>query len=591
MKLERGSYGDVYQLFHEQENTAYAVKILSKSRMKENGIDEKNLELEITVLGQFQNRHLLKLKEKAEDDKNYYLVTDFCNRGTIHEFINQNKRTGIKKNEYYEHTLTKFSQILIGYHDLFKAGYMHRDINIDNILIKDDTYIIGDFGLVTNEKKAVSKVGTPLYSAPEIFGTDWDFEYDYKVDIFSLGVLLYYMLFKTLPWKKNTKQAGQETDKKGNPTDSMDYKELDEIMSNTSGMNLCIPPFPFVPNPVINLLQRMITYLPNERMTFEEVICHEVWNEATQPTINLNLSTQGAQKKIFTAENNSDDKKVKEHFRRIREEYLGKIKMHDDRDQIEEQEGMHQDMTSFGRESCDPSNDDSNAMIRLRVALDSEKSYNEFLLENIEPHINNAISLEVAENSPMRKFFKFLPYLRLLMLRKFELYNKQRADAFSEKRNFYNINSFEKFTTSSEVSEATDRFTEHQLAWAKLLQTELSTQMMRYQLHLKNTRPGNYLTQIFELAQDKSATLIKIEDKIEEFTLNLMPYFSIKVRDFENYGDEVILRALRVIFCISFKEFEKCWCRWTNLFSYNNFTDELSSTEKLKDFVKRNKFL
>ncbi len=43
-----------------------------------------------------------------------------------------------------------------------------------------------------------TNLGTPLSMAPEI----WNFDvYNYKVDIYSLGVCFYYMVFKTVPFK------------------------------------------------------------------------------------------------------------------------------------------------------------------------------------------------------------------------------------------------------------------------------------------------------------------------------------------------------------------------------------------------------
>ncbi len=58
---------------------------------------------------------------------------------------------------------------------------------------------IADFGFAKklNEKKTGSFCGTKAYLAPEILMGE---QYDYKVDIWSLGVLLYVMLFFKFPW-------------------------------------------------------------------------------------------------------------------------------------------------------------------------------------------------------------------------------------------------------------------------------------------------------------------------------------------------------------------------------------------------------
>lgn len=62
---------------------------------------------------------------------------------------------------------------------------------------------VSDFGLskiLTDESRANTKCGTPYYIAPEIINAANNF-YDRKVDIWSLGVLLYFMLSQELPFK------------------------------------------------------------------------------------------------------------------------------------------------------------------------------------------------------------------------------------------------------------------------------------------------------------------------------------------------------------------------------------------------------
>jgi calcium/calmodulin-dependent protein kinase I len=76
---------------------------------------------------------------------------------------------------------------------------MHRDLKPENLILRSshDNYdiCIADFGLAefhnkNQEKYLFTRCGTPGYVAPEILG---DQNYDFKVDVFSLGVILFIM--------------------------------------------------------------------------------------------------------------------------------------------------------------------------------------------------------------------------------------------------------------------------------------------------------------------------------------------------------------------------------------------------------------
>ena len=72
---------------------------------------------------------------------------------------------------------------------------IHRDVKPLNVLITNDkTVKLGDLSestIVNKERYLKSKqVGTPMYLSPEIIKKQ---AYDHRTDIFSLGVLMYYM--------------------------------------------------------------------------------------------------------------------------------------------------------------------------------------------------------------------------------------------------------------------------------------------------------------------------------------------------------------------------------------------------------------
>lgn len=85
-----------------------------------------------------------------------------------------------------------FLQILNGMEFLHNLKICHRDIKPDNILFNGDKLKIADFSLAENTKnKLKGSCGTPGFLSPEVFYSE---NYTEKVDIFSLGVVLYMML-------------------------------------------------------------------------------------------------------------------------------------------------------------------------------------------------------------------------------------------------------------------------------------------------------------------------------------------------------------------------------------------------------------
>uniref|UniRef100_A0A8C5SVQ8 Eukaryotic translation initiation factor 2-alpha kinase 3 n=1 Tax=Laticauda laticaudata TaxID=8630 RepID=A0A8C5SVQ8_LATLA len=135
-----------------------------------------------------------------------YIQMQLCRKENLKDWMN--RRCTIEERERTE-CLVIFLQIAEAVQFLHSKGLMHRDLKPSNIFFTMDNIVkVGDFGLVTamdhdEEEESVltpmpaydrhtGQVGTKLYMSPEqIYGN----AYSHKVDIFSLGLILFELLY------------------------------------------------------------------------------------------------------------------------------------------------------------------------------------------------------------------------------------------------------------------------------------------------------------------------------------------------------------------------------------------------------------
>ena len=194
-----GSLGKVILVRYKKNKNIYAMKELSKSKIKinkqeENSKSERDLMIELT------NPFIVNIKFAFQDETKLYIVSEFLQGGDMfyhmhHSTINFTESTV----KFY------IIELILAIEFLHENNVIYRDLKPENILMNSEGHIkISDFGLskkLENQKdKAYTLCGTLQYLAPEILKNKG---YDKSVDWWSLGCIYYEMLTGNLPFKTN----------------------------------------------------------------------------------------------------------------------------------------------------------------------------------------------------------------------------------------------------------------------------------------------------------------------------------------------------------------------------------------------------
>jgi len=133
-----------------------------------------------------------------EDKENVYILLDICHNQSLSDLVRRRKRLHEVEARYYIYQLVKACEYI------HTKKVIHRDLKLGNLFLTDRMQLkVGDFGLAAQvfypgeKKKTVC--GTPNYLAPEVL--DANGGHSYEVDYWSIGVILYTMLYGRPPFE------------------------------------------------------------------------------------------------------------------------------------------------------------------------------------------------------------------------------------------------------------------------------------------------------------------------------------------------------------------------------------------------------
>ncbi|CAD52295.1 CAMK/CAMKL protein kinase [Plasmodium falciparum Santa Lucia] len=232
-RIGSGGFGIVFQGVHIQTKQKVALKFIPKSNFLD-VTDVHRVFIEIQTLRGLIHNNIIKMYDVNHFQNYVCLIMEYAINGDLKNYI-KNKFNGFLS-EKEAHDL--FLQIVKGVYYCHSKHIVHRDLKLENILLDEKmTCKIADFGLsdfVNVDQNIKTEAGTKAYIAPEIIFNQTINYSVFKLDIWSLGILLFIMTQGFAPFKymeKELKNFESNTLNYANDI-SDDLKDLISLMLN-----------------------------------------------------------------------------------------------------------------------------------------------------------------------------------------------------------------------------------------------------------------------------------------------------------------------------------------------------------------------
>lgn len=195
--IGQGSYSNVY-LGRDSNEQLVAIKVVNANSLNDQEMRRLYSEIDIVRrLIEFPHENIVKYLNVIDEGEFVYIIMEYCDSGDLSSILGRPMKEHIA--QYY------LQQIASGLKHLNDMHIFHRDLKPRNIMLTNNkkTIKITDFGFAkpTYQSLHHSMCGSPLYMAPEILHKK---PYSTKTDLWSIGVILYEMLFGTTPFSQCT---------------------------------------------------------------------------------------------------------------------------------------------------------------------------------------------------------------------------------------------------------------------------------------------------------------------------------------------------------------------------------------------------
>ena len=321
--LGKGAFGEVFLTKKVNGKELYATKRMDRAEFDKPD-NNKRLLNEISILQKISHKNIVKLIEVKKTKSHIYIVTEFCNGGSLTD--NLSKYVQIHRKAFSEEIVQYLmKQIVSAIYYLHMNKIVHRDLKLDNILLnfpnendkanlnmlKAEIKLI-DFGFATrlrtvNGNLANTILGTPSNMEPHML-RDMENQrpslkgYNEKVDIWSLGTLCYEMLVGRMTF------AGHS---------------MEELYKKVKAGNYKLPLW--LSKEAVSFINGMLQYDSNKRLSAFELLNHDflkknvkefqtvdvnqVKDKVRGKVMNINIRQNNTIWEVFNEDHNDFNKK------------------------------------------------------------------------------------------------------------------------------------------------------------------------------------------------------------------------------------------------------------------------------------------
>uniref|UniRef100_A0A6Q2ZJB9 non-specific serine/threonine protein kinase n=1 Tax=Esox lucius TaxID=8010 RepID=A0A6Q2ZJB9_ESOLU len=187
-ELGDGAFGKVYKAKNKESGALAAAKVIETNTEEE----LEDYMVEIDILAKCDHCYIVKLLDAFYYDAKLWIMIEFCPGGAVDAIMLELDR-GLMEPQI-KVICRQMLEALVYLHSM---KIIHRDLKAGNILLTLEGDIkLADFGVSAKNTKTLQRrdsfIGTPYWMAPEVVmcETMKDAPYDYKADIWSLGITL-----------------------------------------------------------------------------------------------------------------------------------------------------------------------------------------------------------------------------------------------------------------------------------------------------------------------------------------------------------------------------------------------------------------